>query len=153
MSFVDKMKSAVLCFNTPEEREAAIVEMLADLSQARDAFEGGSIDERGISLLMALMPEFVRGLDRERIMFFKECKSGSAEETIDDHLMVMALPLVNMLGSIISTLVPGNGSVRQVERIRLKMLNHVVGNIVSGVEGYLAHPGLTERDANDRLHS
>ena len=147
-------KAAVLTFDTPEEREAAIIEMMGDLASARDSFELGSIDERGISLLMSMMPAFVRGLDRERQLFIEECRatSGDATEVIDDHLMVVALPIVNMLGSIVTTFIRGNGSLRSVERIRLKMLNHLVCNIMSGVEGYMTHPDTLGAD-NARLHS
>ena len=146
------MKAAVLTFDTPEEREAAITEMMTDLKAARDSFELGSIDERGISLLLDMMPAFVRGLDRERLLFIEETKTGHADETIDDHLMVVALPIVNMLGSIVTTFIRGNGSLRSVERIRLKMLNHLVCNIMSGVEGYMTHPDTLGAD-HARLHS
>ena len=103
------MKATVLAFDTPEGREAAIAEMLADLTASRDSLEHGSIDERGVSLLMELMPAFVRGLDRERLLFIEECKAGNGAgiDAIDDHLMVIALPIVNMIGSVITTLLPG----------------------------------------------
>jgi hypothetical protein len=148
------MKDAVLAFDTPEGREAAIAEMMANLTASRDRLEHGSIDERGVSLLMALMPAFVRGLDRERLLFIEERKAGDGKaiDDIDDHLMVMALPIVNMIGSVITTLIPGNGSLRTVERVRLKMLNHLLCNIASGVEGYMTHPDTLGAD-HARLHS
>ena len=148
------MKATVLAFDTPEGREAAIAEMLADLTASRDGLEHGSIDERGVSLLMELMPAFVRGLDRERLLFIEECKAGNGAgiDAIDDHLMVIALPIVNMIGSVITTFVRGNGSLRSVERIRMKMLNHLLCNIASGAEGYMTHPDTLGAD-HARLHS
>jgi hypothetical protein len=155
------MELPIIELNTPESREATIEDMREHLRANLSAVPADGPEARAIALLIDVMPGFIRALDRERVQFVEEIRAAKrdgreATGTLDEHLMVLALPIVNMLGSVVVTMVPHSNpkaDAEMCERIRQKMFHHLIDNIVAGVEGYVTHASREVVQDNARLHS
>jgi hypothetical protein len=155
------MSTPVICFDTPEEREESIKNLVASLRFHVEAAEHGSPDQRSAAMLIELMPVFLRFLDRERMVFITAIKNDKRKDrdaSLDEFLQMMTLPLVNMLGASILTVVPTAPGM-EVERkqdMRLMLARNVMDNLFSGVVGYFnsAEDQLEKNGVgNGKLHS
>lgn len=156
------MNNPIISLDTPEERETSISKMVSSLRFEAERAGEGSLDARSAAMLIALMPIFLRVLDSERTTFVRNVKDktrNDADAPLDEFLQMMTLPLVNMLGAALMTIVPITESVG-VERchdMRLMLLRNVMENLFSGVVGYLnsAEDQLAAANGvgNGKLHS
>lgn len=156
------MNNPIISLDSPEERETSINRMVSSLRFEAERAGEGSLDARSAAMLIELMPVFLRILDRERAIFVRNIKDRSrndADAPLDEFLQMMTLPLVNMLGAALMTIVPISEKVG-VERshdMRLMLLRNAMENLFSGVVGYLnsAEDQLAAANGagNGKLHS
>lgn len=126
--------------------EMSVQEMLDRLRRDIDSKNPWSVRSRSAAILLDVMPGFIRALTRENTLFQhqvaeRHCASpGNETHILDAHLMVMALPIINMLASTIVGLVPNRNDGRGLE-IRRIMINNLLENIRSEVEDCLLKDG------------
>jgi hypothetical protein len=156
------MNNPIISFDTPEERESSIKRMVSSLRFEIERAEEGSLDARSAAMLIELMPVFLRFLDRERTIFVRQAKDRTRNDIdtpLEDFLRMMTLPLVNMLGASLMTIVPIPESMgtERCQDMRLMLLRNVMDNLFSGVVGYLnsAEDQLAAADGvgDGKLHS
>ena len=142
------MKLPVVEYATPDKLEGAIADMLERLKGEIALAVKGGHEDRAMQLLAQLMPPFIRALESERATFVSQVRAAAKQHTktlsfMDEHLMVMMLPVVNMIGCVIVTLVPETPTVtaEDRDRVRQKMFAHIVDNIIAGVTGYVVGAG------------
>lgn len=108
------------------EGEAGIARLVKSLKTDLKMQEAGSLDARMIAALLDIMPGFARALERERALY-NDRERASDKDVLDNHLQVLTLPVVNMIGSIILTLAPDNAHLRSV------LVAHIFDNVFRGV--------------------
>jgi len=116
--------------DSPEIREASIGKLLEQLREDASKHDEKSVEARSNTILMDVLPQFYRALDRERRRLAEEITTDQGlgvpakdSKAIDRFLMVMTMPLINMAFSTVQTVVPqGHG--------RVTMQHAVFGNIV-----------------------
>jgi hypothetical protein len=97
---------------------------------------------RAAKAMMDVMPGFIRMLSRERNLFLGKMGKLEGEDNVgfvsskdvDDHLYVVAHPIINMLVSAITTMVPcGSGDGKPpcgpCKANRMNMLGNICDNI------------------------
>ena len=131
------MPDPVVTFNGVDE--ISLDEMIAKLTHDVKTLAFDSIRARSAGALIDVMPGFVKMLSRERALFEHQVRErhrigygGQQPHILDAHLMVMALPIINMLVSTIVALVPRQDDPRCVE-IRTILLENMLENIRSEV--------------------
>lgn len=150
------MMNPVIALDSPEAREASIKAMIADMRELIENAEHGSLDARSAAAMIEIMPPFLRFLDRERVCFIESIRDPSGSDHLDEFLQMTTLPLVNMLGASLMTIVPSSRATAHHNQhdMRLMLLRNVMDNLFSGVVGYLnsAEDQLNE-NRNGKLHS
>jgi hypothetical protein len=156
------MNNPVICLDSPGERERSIRDMIDSIKSHLARAQEGSLEARSAAMLIELMPVFLRFLDSERVVFvrgIKDNKRNDRDAPLEDFLQMMTLPLVNMLGAALMTIVPTSPGLdaERKEDMRLMLLRNVMDNLFSGVVGYLnsAEDQLTPASGveNGKLHS
>ena len=154
------MTSPVISLDSAEQREQSIKLMVSLMKFRLAEADEGSMDARSAEMLIELMPVFIRFLDRERRAFIEGIKHDDREDKdapLEEFLQMMTLPLVNMLGAALMTIVPQNPGI-EVERkgdMRMMLLRNVMDNLFNGVVGYFSSAEDLTQEANGdgKLHS
>ena len=154
------MTSPVISLDSAEQREQSIKLMVSLMKFRLAEADEGSMDARSAEMLIELMPVFIRFLDRERRAFIEGIKHddrADRDAPLEEFLQMMTLPLVNMLGAALMTIVPQNPGI-EVERkgdMRLMLLRNVMENLFNGVVGYFssAEDQTQEANGDGKLHS
>jgi hypothetical protein len=140
------------------ESELSVTQMIDELRLKVATLPDDSLEARSSQALLDIMPGFIETLDRERKTFSKHVKVEQAKrlkngEALNRHLMVLTIPIVNMLGALLLTLVPCDHDkpCPHCEQIQGHLLNNLMTNIELGVRGYLAETDRPEN--NEPLHS
>lgn len=140
----------------------SVEQMIANLRKRIAGLPPNHTDARCAAILLDVMPGFIRSLAREQLAFTAQTRAdlknglqASETGTLDDFLIVMTLPLVNMLGTVLTALVPcrhGDDPCQNCEELRVVMMDHVLINLERGVRAYVTNA--IERNHNGhKLHS
>lgn len=133
---MNKREAAAVVLEDDETRELSINQMLLTLRADLQRSEQGSPDARTTAVMIEMMPPFVRALDRERMLYWKNIKAkGYDKDALDEHLQVLIVPMVNMISSVLMTFAPTEARRPGPEcmKVRNVLAQHIFDNMFRGV--------------------
>jgi len=124
-----------------KDSEMSISRMLRRLKLDMNKYPANSTDARIARALIDMMPGFIRTLDRERaLMVGAESRNADGElvcttDIVEELMFVICTPVINMVSSVIMTLVPCHQDdvCPKCLRLRHSLRKHMFDNMWNAV--------------------